>query len=393
MLSNSKSPSKLGCSNEMDLSKEQELADAADAALCPTAPGGSSSRSSSGSSEEVDTTSNEGSSDVDLEVADAAAPSALPISQTRFWIVNIAFLVSGIVQTLQAFRFGQLGFGKDPRNYINAMGNPLGQFLFSAFHLQLWKNWDRSLVPFVALIVVGELGCNFFSQAAILSIGSGMFQVVYSFVVVLNAIPGHFCMGKRLSIGRWCAIVIIVASVALSAMAQLRLKGTDFTTQLLGTIAALLSTAFVSIVYVASNWLLEFPWSRPVPKPLVLAQMLGTVEVAIICIYFLAEVVPHWDSLVSDHIKPGVTTHECLLNYALYLLVCGVHQYAFYYSCSLGPTGAVTAGVNKCVQTALLFFISHWLFCGVASSQCLSELKVIGAVGVCAGVLLYGYFG
>jgi len=311
----------------------------------------------------------------------------------KFVLVNVAFLVAGIAQTLLAFEFDEIGFAKDSTNFINAMGNPVGQFLFAAFDFQLWRNWDRSLFLAALPIVFCELGCNLFSQIAIAKIGSGMYQVVYAFVVVLNAIPGHFWLGKRLNAGRWGAVFLVVLSIALAAAAQLHLKGTDFSQQIVGCGAALLATVFVSAVYVAANVLLEEPWERPKPKPLVLAQILGVLETSVIGIYMVSYVVPRWNSLVIDNMRDDASTTTSILLYVLYLVICGVHQYAFYYSCSLGPTGAVTAGVNKCVQTAILFFLSHALYCDVSSSQCLSVLKIIGAVGVCIGVLLYGYFG
>eukprot|EP00928_Gymnodinium_smaydae_P021699 TRINITY_DN18496_c0_g1_i2.p1 TRINITY_DN18496_c0_g1~~TRINITY_DN18496_c0_g1_i2.p1 ORF type:complete len:349 (-),score=31.89 TRINITY_DN18496_c0_g1_i2:116-1126(-) len=310
-----------------------------------------------------------------------------------FWSVNCAFLISGITQTLMAFEFDELGFAEDSSNFINAMGNPVGQFLFAAVDIRLWRNWERSLLFAALPIVVCELGCNLFSQMAIQKIGSGMYQVVYSFVVVMNAIPGHFCLGKPLNRGRWMSIMVVVLSIALAATAQLHLPGTDFAQQVLGCLAALLATMFVSAVYVASNWILEEPWSRRVPKPLVLAQMLGTMEFSIITIHFVLRVVPQWDSLVTAHMKPGVSPAYCGLLYSIYLIVCGVHQYAFYYSCSFGATGAVTAGINKCLQTTVLFFLSHILYCDVATSQCLSKLKVLGTFGVCMGVGMYAYHG
>merc|ERR1719221_1026375 len=89
--------------------------------------------------------------------------------------------------------------------------------------------------------------------------------------------------------------------------------------------------------------------------------------------------------------KPDVSISFCIGLYIVYVLVCGVHQYAFYYTCSLGPTGAVTAGINKCVQTAGLFFLSSAIFCGEAASQCLSALKVVSAMCVCSGVMLYAW--
>lgn len=309
-----------------------------------------------------------------------------------FWFVNASFLISGVTQTLLAFHFDQIGFAKDSSNFINAMGNPVGQFLFAAPSLQLWRNWDQKLLLSILPIVVCELGCNLFSQIAIGRIGSGMYQVVYAFVVVMNAIPGHFCLGKKLNAGQWFSVLLIFLSVALAAVAQLRLKGVDVGQELIGIFAALLATVFVSVVYVAANWLLEKPWDRPAPKPLVMAQMLGTIETTIIGVYFCSYVIPRWDTIVAGNMQPGYSTEQCALLYAIYLVVCGVHQYAFYYSCSLGPTGAVTAGINKCVQTAVLFFLSHLLYCGESKSQCLSDLKILGTFGVCSGVLLYGWF-
>jgi len=170
------------------------------------------------------------------------------------------------------------------------------------------------------------------------------------------------------------------------------LKGVDVGSQAVGITAGLVANIMVAGVYVAANVLLEKPWDRPVPKPMVLAQMLGLMEVSLIAVYFVAYVVPNWDELVVANMQtPHASTGRCVGLYIIYVLVCGVHQYAFYYTCSLGPTGAVTAGVNKCVQTAGLFFLSNWIYCGTAASQCLSTLKVISAAAVCAAVMTYAW--
>lgn len=313
------------------------------------------------------------------------------VGHSFFWFAHGAFVIAGMVQTLLAFEFDRIGFAKNSANLINAVGNPLGQFLFLAFHRKVWSAWDRRLLLCAMPIVIGELGCNFFSQVAIQKSGSGMYQLVYSFVVVLNALLGHVLLGKKLSLNRWLALACICGAVALASISQLQLVGVNVVVQLEGIAAGLTATLMVAGVYVAANVLLEKPWDCHVSKALVLAQMLGVMEVSIIGAYFLVYVVPNWEQLVAANIRPDTSTTSCVGLYVFYVLVCGVHQFAFYYTCSIGPTGAVSAGINKCVQTAGLFFLSSLFFCGSAASQCLSILKVISAVAVCTAVMAYAW--
>jgi len=204
-------------------------------------------------------------------------------------------------------------------------------------------------------MVIGDLGCNLLSQISIANVGSGMYQVVFSIVVVLNGLIGMILFKKTLSCRQWLALVGICASIAMSAVAQMQVSS-DITATILGLASAALATVFVSFVYVFANQVLEHEWDKPVPKALVLAQMLGVMEGSIIMIYFCSRVIPNWQTMVVQDMAEDATTKECVIGYAIYILICGVHQYSFYYACSLGPSGAVSAGVNKCLQTAALFF-------------------------------------
>eukprot|EP00812_Abedinium_dasypus_P014162 NODE_7676_length_426_cov_319.684636.p3 GENE.NODE_7676_length_426_cov_319.684636~~NODE_7676_length_426_cov_319.684636.p3 ORF type:complete len:83 (+),score=21.73 NODE_7676_length_426_cov_319.684636:3-251(+) len=49
--------------------------------------------------------------------------------------------------------------------------------------------------------------------------------------------------------------------------------------------------------------------------------------------------------------------------------------------------------MGKCLQTACLFVMSDYFYCGVAPSQCLSQEKIISAALVCACVMMYAFFG
>merc|ERR1712137_1222692 len=105
-------------------------------------------------------------------------------------------------------------------------------------------------------------------------------------------------MGK-LSLNRWLALACICGAVALASISQLKLVGVNVAVQLEGIAAGLTATLMVAGVCVAANVLLEKPWDCPVSKALVLAQMLGVMEVSIIGAYFLVYVVPNWDELVA----------------------------------------------------------------------------------------------
>eukprot|EP00929_Paragymnodinium_shiwhaense_P002355 TRINITY_DN102587_c0_g1_i1.p1 TRINITY_DN102587_c0_g1~~TRINITY_DN102587_c0_g1_i1.p1 ORF type:complete len:350 (-),score=42.89 TRINITY_DN102587_c0_g1_i1:76-1125(-) len=306
-----------------------------------------------------------------------------------FWGVNIAFMLAGVAQTLLAFEFDEIGFAKDSTNLLNAMGNPLGQLLFTLPDIRLWRCWDNEMARFALPIIVGELSFNLFTQLSIQKIGSGMFAVLYSSVVVVNAALGTF-FGKRFNCRCWCSLLFIVFSVAFTSLAQVGKADVDTATQVTGIIFALLGALCVSLSYTWSNRILEVPWLRPAPKPMVLAFMVGVAEVSVIAVYFFLRVVPNWDELVASKTREDATTTKCVMLYVVYLVICGIHQYAFYFACSLGPAGAVTAGVNKALQTAVLFFFSDRLFCSVSSAQCLTIYKDIGAFGVCLGVVAYG---
>jgi len=264
--------------------------------------------------------------------------------------------------------------------------------LFTLPSKRLWRNWDRQLLRSALPIVVLELACNFFSQVSVVKIGSGMFQVAYSFVVVLTAILGSWLLKKRLGCGRWISLFCISGAVMVSSTAQLQLTGVDAWDQLMGLICALIATVVVSGVYVMANHLLETPWDREVAKPFVLAQMIGALEVSILSVYFGVYVFPNWPRLVVDEMESDVTGLYSFSVYMIFVFVCGLHQMAFYFSCAQGPTGAVTTAVSKCIQTVGMFFASHLFFCDAAASQCLSVEKIVGTLGVCFGVVTYAYF-
>eukprot|EP01051_Picozoa_sp_SAG22_P009214 SAG22_NODE_752_length_7449_cov_8.296463_3_plen_206_part_00 len=164
--------------------------------------------------------------------------------------------------------------------------------------------------------------------------------------------------------------------------------------------------------------------------------LIGIIDLPIICAYILFYVVlgGHWDSLVVDEIKHAgkcnttlldgsasgswdstvkyKTEGECdhiggtwvraggtMLSAGLLWMVQGaalwLHYITFFYCVSHGS--AVSGAVNKALQSASIFFLSWAVYCPPAmighlssEKQCLNPPRIICALIVFFGVLLYG---
>eukprot|EP00928_Gymnodinium_smaydae_P065919 TRINITY_DN48998_c0_g1_i1.p1 TRINITY_DN48998_c0_g1~~TRINITY_DN48998_c0_g1_i1.p1 ORF type:complete len:387 (+),score=29.58 TRINITY_DN48998_c0_g1_i1:42-1202(+) len=316
----------------------------------------------------------------------------------QFFFWNVIFLVTGIIQVLMAYQFVVIGFAANGLNILNASGNPVGQMLVSAIQPELWRELKVSTHQgyTLYLIALSELGGGFFCQLAIAMIGSGLHSIIYSSIVVLNALVGIALFNKQLTRVKWIALMLISGSVALASLGQPFIQDDKAWWQAcFGVACSMLATICFSFTYVLSNDLLS-PSSNSGKgctgrvSPMVVALKLGLIESGVLGLYFFNYVLPRWDELVAQPMDPmAPPAARCVLWYVVYLLVCALHQYGFYYCLSFSDLAAVTSGVNKSIQASVLFFASSALFCHVAPAQCISTYKVLGTIGVCAGVLIY----
>eukprot|EP00928_Gymnodinium_smaydae_P074575 TRINITY_DN57606_c0_g1_i1.p1 TRINITY_DN57606_c0_g1~~TRINITY_DN57606_c0_g1_i1.p1 ORF type:complete len:352 (-),score=33.18 TRINITY_DN57606_c0_g1_i1:178-1233(-) len=313
-----------------------------------------------------------------------------------FW--NFVFLGTGILQTLMAYHFVVIGFAANCLNCLNAMGNPLGQTLASALQVRRWKDvrWSFPQDYFLVAMACADIGGNVFGQAAVALIGSGLHSVMYCSLVVCNALLGTVLLGKALTIRRWTAVILITMSVILASATQpLHTDEKSWWTASAGVACSLICTCFASMAYVLSNkYLSTHVASQGAPADVeaisILAIKVGLIECSVLLPYFFFYVLPNWKQLVLDPMGANAPPASmCFAWYAVYLVIGALHQYGFYYCLSFSNLAAVTSGVNKTIQAAVLFFASSALFCNIAPAQCITRNKMYATIGVCFGVLLY----
>eukprot|EP00941_MAST-03F_sp_MAST-3F-sp1_P005990 g5990.t1 len=371
------------------------------------------------------------------------------IFSTGILMGNFNFLWTGIAQNLLSFDIDRKGIGKYGENNLLAAAQPLGAVLLTVlvgdnlqklarigFFQVVKRYWHFAVLDLIGVI---------FSQLSIALIGSGIFTVIYSSIVVYIACLSKYQFNSNISSVRWTALIIIVCSVILSSFGQIEGKPSTGNEEIrsdylaktfMGILFAFASTISYGSLYVllseefkcreyrysvlgnrrkasdelpgdSSSINVEYKLSQTC-----LLLAVSGIETFICCVYFVFVVLPHWTIWVSEpvrvyekggefdeieHIDNVVDGDDnivlwIILQFVLVTFISGFHLVAFYYCTSFGKAAAVSSGVNKALQAAILFVVSHLLYCSPTyPEQCMNGAKMLGTIGVCVGVLLYAF--
>ena len=257
-------------------------------------------------------------------------------NRTVLILSNLNFLISGVLQNLLAFQLDLVGLGSKSVNNLLAAAQPLGGtflcLLLDDNFLQLRalgvKPWIQRHWKLAFLDMIGSI-CT---QASIALIGSGIFTVVYSSVVVYIAILNKLKFHRDVSKLRWIALLLITAFVVVSALGQLS-GGTNFFSTALGIIFALGATVSYGTLYVVLSDIFErdraqaLANSTPVMSKTFLLLCVCSLELCFCLLYFLAAVVPNWEAWIAQPMRQRNTTVLYGLGmYALIVFCDGTHM-------------------------------------------------------------------
>ncbi|KAI7868254.1 hypothetical protein BDF14DRAFT_1794505 [Spinellus fusiger] len=237
----------------------------------------------------------------------------------------------------------------------------------------------RSIIQLVILDVVA----NFCVTVGFSIVGSGMYQVIYSSVVIWCAILSYVFMGRTLRKLQWLAIFGVSLGLAVSSLGN-HGKDTQGTSLLmLGTLLTLGGTFFYSCVYVYSDYIL----SRQIPPPLPAAVCCYTGMYATITslVWISVYTLPRYDKLI--HIDPTLPISYVWGMYALVMVANGTHAWNYYEL--IDKTGSVATGILQGLRAVLVYGISHAWYCSTDSTQCFTTYKGIGSLLVISCVLLF----
>ncbi|KAL1934650.1 hypothetical protein VTP01DRAFT_6832 [Rhizomucor pusillus] len=229
---------------------------------------------------------------------------------------------------------------------------------------------------------------NFCVTMGFFAIGSGMYQVIYSSIVIWCAILTYFFMGRTMTKLQWVAIFGSSAGLALSSFGNFGLEEDDGDKKhaavlMLGTILTICGTFFYACLYVYSDHIL----SRQVPPPLParVCFMSGLYSTALSLIWVAVYTLPRFDQLI--HVHDEVSNAEVLSMYAFVTVSNALHSWNYYEL--IERTGNVATGILQGLRAILVYILSHAWFCTTDSAQCFTVYKGFGSILVISCVLLF----
>ncbi|KAI8924989.1 hypothetical protein BC831DRAFT_462799 [Entophlyctis helioformis] len=237
-----------------------------------------------------------------------------------------------------------------------------------------------------ALDVLGSLALTI----GLFLVGSGIYQVVYSSVIVFTAIFNLLLMRRSLAVGQWAAILVISGGLshkvaaAVVACPQSLIAATPLPLNTrhnnmgLGFVATLIGTSIYALLYSLNDYYLTSSPTRISPRAQ--CTWVGLYATVMVLIIMVPVSLPTIASLpLSD---PSV-----LASYAALTLASLYHNLSYFEL--IASTGAVATGVVQALRAVLVFALSHLLFCDTDADQCFTSAKGVAACVVVCGVLWF----
>ncbi|KAI9476454.1 MAG: hypothetical protein EXX96DRAFT_577229 [Benjaminiella poitrasii] len=241
----------------------------------------------------------------------------------------------------------------------------------------------------VIKLSVLDVFANFCVTIGFSIVGSGMYQVIYSSVVIWCAILNWLLLSRSLTKMQWLAIFGTSAGLAVSSMgnfpqqSETSEEATKMTLLMFGTLMTLGGTFFYSCVYVYSDYIMS--QHKPPPLPARLCFCTGIYTSLISLIWIAVYTLPRFDELI--HIKESTTVESVWLMYVLVIVANATHSWNYYEL--IERTGSVATGILQGLRAVLIYVISDSWYCKTDPAQCFTKFKGIGSIMVIGCVLLF----
>lgn len=248
-----------------------------------------------------------------------------------------------------------------------------------------------------------EVTGNVLGVLGLIFAGSGIFQVVYSSVVLFTALLCRIFLGRSPQPKQWIALFMITLGLAISAVggvASISSPGAPVAAgnapvedtskaTLLGMFLTLISAIFYASSYVTVEYNLQDS-ADPLSERDIQAYA-GLYGLLIIVVYTLAHTVPNWSTLVVENVaKKNGSLMLVFLAYATLALSSFLHSVSYYKL--VRTVGAVSTGVLQSLRAVSVFGLSSLIFCGQHAEQCVTTPKIISMGVVAVGLYAYSHW-
>ncbi|KAF9191968.1 hypothetical protein BGZ50_008913 [Haplosporangium sp. Z 11] len=248
-------------------------------------------------------------------------------------------------------------------------------------------HWPAIQVAVMDVIANGLITIGFFY------VGSGMYQVIYSSIVIWCAILTRIFLSRKLNNIQWVAIVGVTFGLAISAFGTVQDVSPDGPVQSwleksFGALITLGATFLYSCVYVLSDKVLSTFKPKPIPEKV--CTMVGTYASLLTFVYLCLHTFPKWKTEVMDVVATNQGNWAgIIIVYPLLTISSMLHSLNYYVL--LSRINNIAVGILQSLRAVLVFVMSHYLFCHVSSTQCFNEWKFVSAIVVIGCVTLFSF--
>ncbi|KAG2216149.1 hypothetical protein INT45_003775 [Circinella minor] len=225
----------------------------------------------------------------------------------------------------------------------------------------------------VARLAIMDMVASAFVTIGFSLIGSGMYQVIFSSVVIWCAILSYIFMKRILSVNQWIAIVGTTIGLTFCALDGVKTNNVQEQNTIdnnndreisFGTLMTVGGTFLYACVYVYADYILSK--QTPAPAPIRLCFYNGIYTTLITLIYISLYTMPHLNQII--HLDPVVSHQKIGAMYVFVTFVNAIH--AWNYFTLLESTGSVATGILQAIRAILVYGISHFWYCTTDAAQC-----------------------
>jgi len=203
---------------------------------------------------------------------------------------------------------------------------------------------------------------------------------------VWTAFLAYLLLGKRLSSGQCVGILVICVGLTIRSVVIEFKSGPE---ELIGATCLFIAAILHGLSYVYNEKYLTGPNAIEGPN---LVCMIGIVNSIVLTLWQLVWTIPRWNTLVVQNIRDrNGDPVVIIVCYLVLSSLCLIRSATLWYI--IKHLGAVSSGVLKGTRTAITFVGSHFLFCHLQPSQCLTTTKGFSAAVCVAGVMTYSLSG
>ncbi|CAO3640094.1 unnamed protein product [Mucor fragilis] len=259
---------------------------------------------------------------------------------------------------------------------------------------------EEGPIPHFAIIKLASLDiiASFALTIGFSIIGSGMYQVIYSSVVVWCAIFTWFFMGRTLSRVQWMAIIGTSLGLGISsldsirgspiqedAFASIQTGQEDAARNVMfnGTLMTLGGTLISACIYVYADNILSKADRQPLPARV--CCWMGVYTSLFTWLWISVYTLPQFSEII--HVDAETSTAAVLAMYFIVTIANALHSWSYYEL--IERTGNVATGILQGLRAILVYSISHVWYCQEDSAQCFTTSKGCGSFIVIGCVLVF----